>query len=206
MAVPGRISAGRAGPAESAWPPETKVRTECLLGSPKHPSRSATGRVLSPQSRRPAERRSTPAGCVRTPKASSARRTRSRPRPEIRGASSRFMGSGCEGTAIGSSLVFAKRAPSDALDAILDELRRSSRSLDRLRTQVRSSLDGSLAQGNETKGCSRRDHKSVSELSVKVDDKLRARSSDEKPMPCAHSNPSARIRVSQRSRPVHRQI
>src|SRR5580692_11911483 len=30
----------------------------------------------------------------------------------------------------------------------------------------------------------------------------RARSPDEKPMPCAHSNPSARIRVSQRSRPV----
>jgi hypothetical protein len=28
MAVPGRISAGRAGPAESAWLPETKVRTE----------------------------------------------------------------------------------------------------------------------------------------------------------------------------------
>jgi hypothetical protein len=48
MAVPGRISAGRGGPAESAWPPETEVRTECLLGSPKHPSRSATGRVVSP--------------------------------------------------------------------------------------------------------------------------------------------------------------
>jgi len=95
MAVPGRISAGRAGPAESAWPPETKVRTECLLGSPKHPSRSATGRVLSPQSRRPAEHRSTPAGCVRTPKASSGRRRPSRRRPEIRVASSRFMGSGC---------------------------------------------------------------------------------------------------------------
>ena len=95
MAVPGRISAGRGGPAESAWPPGTKVRTECLLGSPKHSSRSATGRVLSPQSRRPAEHRSTPTGWVRTPKASSARRTRSRPRPETRAASSRFMGSGC---------------------------------------------------------------------------------------------------------------
>ena len=60
---------------------------------------------------------------------------------------------------------------------------------------------GSSAQGNETKvallGNTRR-----SELSVKVDEKWRARSSDEKPMPCARGNPNVRVNGGQRSRPA----
>ena len=175
MAVPGRISAGRAGPAESAWPPETKVRTECLLGSPKHPSRSATGRVLSPQSRRPAEHRSTPAGCVRTPKASSARRRPSRRRLEIRVASSRFMGSGCRADRNWVEPRLYERRVSKARvlrtrHGAIPEGLGAVRSLDRPRPQVRSFLDGFFRKvaGRRRDGI----HKSVSELSVNVDDKL----------------------------------
>jgi hypothetical protein len=174
MAVPGRIFAGRAGPVESAWPHETKVRTKCLLGSAKHPSRSATGRVLSPQSRWPAEHRSTPAGCVMTPKPKGVVRPRhAEPaRRETRAASSRFMGSACEGTAIGSSPNRQNCCFNTLND--LNELRRSPRS--HLFRLAKRSVSLSLYRAVRRKETKRKllswGNTFVSVRSVNVDDKL----------------------------------
>jgi hypothetical protein len=165
MAVPGRIFAGRAGPVESAWPHETKVRTKCLLGSAKHPSRSATGRVLSPQSRWPAEHRSTPAGCVRTPKPKGVVRPRhAEPaRRETRAASSSFTGSACEGTALGRARI------GEIVDSTPSMI---SMSCDARREAFRFRCIGAVWRKETKRKLLSWGNKFVSVRSVKVDDKL----------------------------------